>query len=157
MISTQHASASLSREKEIRQLRQRFAGLPIGPPPPCERDSEVKSLLDQNPELEAQITEVKQLIAEAWKIQDLQIASATAGQIDKTEAGEAEPEGAQGKGEAPDLQETSEQAVARGEVTIPTTRPGHGSTSDIIGVSILGAAILYHYSSDLIHLASLPF
>ncbi|KAL8684127.1 MAG: hypothetical protein Q9224_006590 [Gallowayella concinna] len=155
MISTQHASASLSREKEIRQLRQRFAGHPIGPPPPRKRDSEIKSLLDQNPELKAQITEFKQLIASACISQDLQIASATTGQIDKNEAGEAEPEDARGNGEAPNPQETPEQAVAQGKVTIPTTR--HGSTSDIIGVSILGAAIFYHYSSELLHLASLPF
>ncbi|KAL8814853.1 MAG: hypothetical protein Q9223_005962 [Gallowayella weberi] len=124
MNSTQYASASSSRQEETQQLRQRFARLPIGPPPTREDDTETWSLLHDTSEFEAIIAEAKQLIESNCTTEDLQIARGISCQVDRTGKGEAGPKSkdAEGNKKAPVLRNFSGQTSPPGEAINSTTQ-----------------------------------
>ncbi|KAI4240971.1 MAG: hypothetical protein L6R40_004851 [Gallowayella cf. fulva] len=157
MIGTQYASASTgTRRAEIHQLRLRRAGIPISSSTLHENDIDQKPTVPHNPESQSRPDEASQLIELGHPTQDSPIAAA---QSDNTTKSEQETQSQSSKDSKNgvhllDLPIPSITQPSPDEVHEITPQPDRNHTTDIIGVSILGAAVLFHYASDLFQHAS---
>lgn len=140
MMSTESASANLSsRERDIRHLECRRKGIPIDEPLFPKNDDNDPQLSD---DLEADLGLAWQLIEDANASQQPNPDNSAQAETAETRDEQA-PQAPPPASPAPTKPqpETTEVSV------LQTTSP-----SDVIGVSILGAAILYHLSPELANL-----
>lgn len=139
-MSTESASANeSSRERDIRHLECRRKGIPIDEPIFPKNDDNDPQLSD---DLEADLGLAWQLIEDENATQ--QPNPDNSAQAETTERrDEQAPQAPPAASPAPKKPQPETTEVSAQQIT---------SSSDVIGVSILGAAILYHFSPELANL-----